>query len=30
MLDERPTAYVCEHFTCQAPTTDPQALAASL
>ncbi|HEX8958202.1 MAG TPA: thioredoxin domain-containing protein [Solirubrobacterales bacterium] len=25
-----PTAYVCEHFTCQAPTTDPGALAASL
>jgi uncharacterized protein len=25
-----PTAYVCEHFTCQAPTTDPRALAESL
>jgi uncharacterized protein YyaL (SSP411 family) len=25
-LDGQPTAYVCEHFTCQAPTTDPQAL----
>ncbi|HXV05719.1 MAG TPA: thioredoxin domain-containing protein, partial [Solirubrobacterales bacterium] len=26
----KPTAYVCEHFTCQAPTTDPRALAESL
>ena len=25
-IDSQPTAYVCEHFTCQAPTTDPQAL----
>jgi hypothetical protein len=25
-LDHRPTAYVCEHFTCQAPVTDPGAL----
>jgi len=25
-IEGRPTAYVCEHFTCQAPTTDPQAL----
>jgi uncharacterized protein len=25
-LDGKPTAYVCEHFTCKAPTTDPQAL----
>jgi uncharacterized protein YyaL (SSP411 family) len=24
--DGRPTAYVCEHFTCQAPTTDPKHL----
>src|SRR6266516_1375851 len=24
--DGQPTAYVCEHFTCQAPVTDPQAL----
>ncbi|HSR94602.1 MAG TPA: thioredoxin domain-containing protein [Solirubrobacterales bacterium] len=33
LLAERPsiggkaTAYVCEHFTCRAPTTDPEALA---
>jgi uncharacterized protein len=26
----RAAAYVCEHFTCQAPVTDPQALAAAL
>jgi uncharacterized protein YyaL (SSP411 family) len=25
-MDGKPTAYVCENFTCQAPTTDPQAL----
>ena len=25
-----PTAYVCQHFTCDAPVTDPAALAASL
>jgi uncharacterized protein YyaL (SSP411 family) len=25
-----PTAYVCRHFTCEAPVTDPTALAASL
>jgi uncharacterized protein YyaL (SSP411 family) len=24
--DSRPTAYVCEHFTCQAPVTDPKLL----
>ncbi|MFL5901076.1 MAG: thioredoxin domain-containing protein [Solirubrobacterales bacterium] len=24
--DGHPTAYVCEHFTCQAPTTDPKHL----
>jgi uncharacterized protein YyaL (SSP411 family) len=22
-VDGRPTAYVCQHYTCQAPTTDP-------
>jgi uncharacterized protein YyaL (SSP411 family) len=26
-VDGKPTAYVCEHFTCKAPTTDPAALA---
>jgi uncharacterized protein len=29
-VNGHPTAYVCEHFTCQAPTTDPGALAQSL
>ena len=29
-IEGRPAAYVCEHFTCQAPTTDPQALGESL
>ena len=29
-VDQRGTAYVCRHFTCQAPTTDPQALADQL
>jgi uncharacterized protein YyaL (SSP411 family) len=30
MLGGVPTAYVCRHFVCEAPTTDPAALAASL
>ncbi len=30
MRDGVPTAYVCEHFTCQAPTTDPDVLAHQL
>jgi hypothetical protein len=29
-IDGRAAAYVCEHFACQAPVTDPDALAASL
>jgi uncharacterized protein YyaL (SSP411 family) len=29
MLGGVPTAYVCRHFVCEAPTTDPAALAAS-
>jgi len=30
MVDGRPTAYVCEHYACQAPVTDAEALAAQL
>ncbi|MEO6797926.1 MAG: thioredoxin domain-containing protein [Candidatus Dormibacter sp.] len=29
-LEGRPTAYLCEDFVCQLPTTDPNALAAQL
>jgi uncharacterized protein len=29
-VEGRPTAYVCEHFTCQAPVTDADALTALL
>jgi uncharacterized protein len=29
-IDAHPTAYVCESFTCQAPTTDPQSLKQAL
>ena len=29
-VEGRPTAYVCEHFTCQAPVTDPQQLEEAL
>jgi uncharacterized protein YyaL (SSP411 family) len=29
-LDGRPTAYVCEHFVCQRPVDDPDALSAQL
>jgi uncharacterized protein YyaL (SSP411 family) len=30
LVDGRPTAYVCRHFVCTAPTTDAEVLAASL
>ena len=30
MQGGKPTAYVCQHYTCQAPVTDPQALARQL
>jgi uncharacterized protein len=29
-LGGRATAYVCEHFVCRLPVTDPEALAAQL
>ncbi len=29
-FEDKPTAYVCENFSCRAPTTDPSALAALL
>jgi uncharacterized protein len=29
-LEGRATAYVCEHFVCQLPVTEPEALAAQL
>jgi uncharacterized protein YyaL (SSP411 family) len=30
LVDGKPTAYVCRHFACQRPATDPAALAAQL
>ncbi|OEJ94633.1 thioredoxin domain-containing protein [Streptomyces thermolilacinus] len=30
LVDGRPAAYVCRHFTCDAPTTDPAVLAGRL
>jgi uncharacterized protein YyaL (SSP411 family) len=29
-VDSRPTAYVCQHFACRMPVTDPEALAEQL
>ncbi len=30
LVDGAPAAYVCRHFTCDAPTTDPAVLATRL
>jgi len=30
MINNQPTVYVCEHYTCQAPVTDPASLRAQL
>jgi uncharacterized protein YyaL (SSP411 family) len=30
MVDEQPTAYVCRHFTCEAPVTTPEGLQRAL
>ena len=30
LVEGRPTAYVCRHFACEAPTTDPHTLATAL
>ena len=30
LMEGRPTAYVCQHFSCQQPTTDPEELARQL
>lgn len=30
MVDGKPTAYVCQNYTCQLPVTTPEKLAAQL
>ena len=30
MIDGRPTAYVCENYSCQLPVTTPEELASQL
>src|SRR2546423_542753 len=30
LVDGKPTAYVCQHFACQRPVTDPAALSTQL
>jgi uncharacterized protein YyaL (SSP411 family) len=30
MVDDRPTAFVCQNYACQLPATEPQALAEQL
>jgi len=30
MISNKPTVYICEHYTCQAPVTDPASLRAQL
>lgn len=30
LLNDKPTAYVCEHFTCSQPVTEPEKLASQL
>ena len=30
MIDGKPTAYVCQNYTCRLPVTDPEELAAQL
>jgi uncharacterized protein YyaL (SSP411 family) len=30
MVDSKPTAHVCQHYVCQLPVTEPEALAKQL